>query len=169
MNNYQYQALNASGKACKGVIEADSERHARQLLRDKALFPRKVLLVEDQRNPQLRSFSLSKQLSHEQKTLFTRQLATLIAAGLPLDLTLETLARQAETQKQRTLIQSVRSKVREGHSLAESLKRWPDTFDELYIALVAAGEKAGRLEQVLTRLADYLETSQKQRQKALMA
>ncbi|WP_292253497.1 type II secretion system inner membrane protein GspF [Marinospirillum sp.] len=172
MDSFQYQALDASGKIKKGVLEAESERHARQLLRDQGLFPRRVMLGAGQ-NPSGVGRSEKKrsagQLSHEQKTLFTRQLATLVAAGLPLETALETLGRQAETDRQRHLIQGLRTRVREGHSLAETLKHWPGSFEDLYVALVAAGEKAGRLDQVLMRLADYLETSQKQRQKAKMA
>lgn len=174
MASFKYQALDKQGKVIKGVLEAESERHARQLLRDQGLFPRKVQAGAAEKDLQSRGFKPSKKsaaglLSHDQKTLFTRQLATLVAAGLPLESALETLARQAETEKQRSLIQGVRSRVREGHSLAITLKNWPKTFDNLYCALVAAGEKAGRLDQVLMRLADYLETSQKQRQKARMA
>ena len=179
MASFKYQALDKQGGVIKGVIEADSERHARQLLREESLFPRKVQAAaagktsEDAGAGQIKNRQPKKNraglLSHDQKTLFTRQLATLVAAGLPLETALETLAKQAETEKQRSLIQGVRSKVREGHNLAATLKHWPKTFDNLYCALVAAGEKAGRLDQVLIRLADYLETSQKQRQKAQMA
>lgn len=171
---FKYQALDKQGKLVKGVIEAESERHARQLLRDQALFPRKVQAGAAEKEQPAGGFKRGKKsaaglLSHDQKTLFTRQLATLVSAGLPLESALETLARQAETDKQRGLIQGVRSSVREGHNLASTLRSWPKTFDNLYCALVAAGEKAGRLDQVLMRLADYLETSQKQRQKARMA
>lgn len=179
MASFKYQALDKQGKLIKGVLEADSERHARQLLREEALFPRKVQTTGEGKGNQATSGGQAKKsqrkknltglLTHDQKTLFTRQLATLVAAGLPLETALETLARQAETEKQRSLIQGVRSKVREGHNLASTLKHWPKTFENLYCALVAAGEKAGRLDQVLMRLADYLETSQKQRQKARMA
>lgn len=171
MDSFQYQALDAAGKVRKGTLEADSERHARQLLRDQGLFPRQVQRggADASTLSRMRSRGTAGHLSHEQKSLFTRQLATLVAAGLPLENALETLGRQAETHKQRALIQGIRTRVREGHSLAESLRRWPNTFDDLYAALVAAGEKAGRLDQVLARLADYLETSQKQRQRARMA
>ena len=172
MDTFQYQALDASGKIKKGVLEAESERHARQLLRDQGLFPRRVTAGAEQ-NRAISGHKGKKRaaghLSHEQKTLFTRQLATLVAAGLPLETALETLGRQAETDRQRGLLQGLRTRVREGHSLADSLKHWPGSFEDLYVALVAAGEKAGRLDQVLMRLADYLETSQKQRQKAKMA
>lgn len=170
MDSFRYQALDAQGKTTKGVLEAETERHARQLLRDQGLFPRKV-----ERGPtgkaqgQARVKPRAGHLAHDQKTLFTRQLATLVAAGLPLENALETLGKQAENDKQRSLLLGLRTRVREGHSLADSLKNWPNTFEDLYVALVAAGEKAGRLDQVLMRLADYLETSQKQRQKATMA
>ncbi|WP_114417811.1 type II secretion system inner membrane protein GspF [Marinospirillum perlucidum] len=169
MDSFRYQALDRQGKTQKGVLEADSERHARQLLRDRGLFPRKVEISHGKAERTSPTRSAAGHLSHDQKTLFTRQLATLVAAGLPLENALETLSKQAETDKQRSLLLGLRTRVREGHSLADSLKAWPQTFQSLYIALVAAGEKAGRLDQVLQRLADYLETTQKQRQKAGMA
>ncbi|MDR9468574.1 type II secretion system inner membrane protein GspF [Marinospirillum sp.] len=170
MDSFRYQALDTQGKTRKGVLEAETERHARQLLRDQGLFPRKVerSSVEKSRG-KVRAKPRAGHLAHDQKTLFTRQLATLVAAGLPLENALETLSKQAENDKQRSLLLGLRTRVREGHSLAESLQNWPNTFENLYVALVAAGEKAGRLDQVLMRLADYLETSQKQRQKATMA
>ncbi|SFC05895.1 general secretion pathway protein F [Marinospirillum celere] len=173
MDSFRYQALDTQGKAKKGVLEAETERHARQLLRDQGLFPRKVERSSGRKSGERQGLKKPKAragyLSHDQKTLFTRQLATLVAAGLPLENALETLSKQAETDKQRSLLLGLRTRVREGHSLADSLKNWPGTFQDLYVALVAAGEKAGRLDQVLMRLADYLETSQKQRQKATMA
>lgn len=173
MDSFRYQALDTQGKAEKGVLEAESERHARQLLRDQGLFPRKVERTSGRQAADAKGKVKTKrragQLSLDQKTLFTRQLATLIAAGLPLENALETLGKQAETDKQRSVLLGLRTRVREGHSLADSLKNWPGSFEDLYVALVAAGEKAGRLDQVLMRLADYLETSQKQRQKASMA
>jgi len=173
MDSFRYQALDTQGKAKKGVLEAETERHARQLLRDQGLFPRKVERSSGRKSGEHQGLKKPKaaagHLSHDQKTLFTRQLATLVAAGLPLENALETLSKQAETDKQRSLLLGLRTRVREGHSLADSLKNWPSSFQDLYVALVAAGEKAGRLDQVLMRLADYLETSQKQRQKATMA
>jgi general secretion pathway protein F len=170
MDSFRYQALDAQGKTQKGVLEAETERHARQLLRDQGLFPRKVERgAVSKAQGKARIKPRAGHLAHDQKTLFTRQLATLVAAGLPLENALETLGKQAENDKQRSLLLGLRTRVREGHSLADSLKNWPNTFEELYVALVAAGEKAGRLDQVLMRLADYLETSQKQRQKATMA
>lgn len=205
MASFKYVAIDSRGKQVKGVLEADSERHARQALRDEQLIPRRLQLLAGTVSPSKTSANTTStakvsqgvgdqakntpavatkffadwrlgaakavagSLNHEQKSLFTRQLATLVAAGLPLETALETLARQAETDKQRGLIQGIRAGVREGHSLALTLRQWPKTFDNLYSALVAAGEKAGKLDQVLMRLADYLETSQKQRQKARMA
>ncbi|WP_416885485.1 type II secretion system inner membrane protein GspF [Marinospirillum sp.] len=169
MAGFRYQALDQQGKLHKGVVEAESERHARQVLRDQGLFPRQVQSGVPRASSATRSRSRSGHLSADQLALMTRQLATLLSSGLALEQALETLARQAESDRQRSVLLGVRAQVREGHSLAQSLQHWPKTFDRLYTSLVAAGEKAGCLDQVLLRLADYLEISQKQRQKAKMA
>jgi general secretion pathway protein F len=159
MPAYHYAAMNRHGQETKGVIEADSEKHARQLLRAQSLLPVKVKPVKEKKLAAKRAFqfSFSNTLSKKELALITRQLATLLTAGLPLEEALLAVAEQTERQFTKGLIFSVRAKVLEGHALASALSENPDAFSGLYIATVAAGEKSGHLDKVLLRLADYTE------------
>ena len=164
MGAYQYLALKKSGNTCKGVIEADSERHARQLLRDQGMIPTQVYT--------LKKANLSKhkdKLSAQDLSLFTRQLATLLAAGIPVEEALRGVSEQTDKDKIRQLIIGVRSKVMEGYALAQAMAEYPYVFPELYRATVGAGEQTGRLDLVLEKLADYTENQQQIRQKIQQA
>ena len=164
MGAYQYQALKKSGNTCKGVIEADSERHARQLLREQGMIPTQIAT--------LKKTHLSKnkdKLSAPDLALFTRQLATLLAAGITVEESLSGVSEQTDKDKIRQLIIGVRSKVMEGYSLAQAMTEYPLVFPELYRATVAAGEQTGRLDLVLEKLADYTENQQQIRQKIQQA
>lgn len=164
MGAYQYQALQKSGQDSNGVIEADSERHARQLLRDMGLVPTKVTTL----NKQTVSKKKGK-LAANDLCLLTRQLATLLAAGIPVEESLSGVAQQTEKEKVREIIIGVRSKVVEGYSLAQAMQQYPHAFPELYRATVGAGEQTGRLDLVLEKLAEYTETQQVTRQKIQQA
>lgn len=164
MPTYRYRALNHDGRREKDVLQADSERQARQILRDRGLFPRHLEVARD------KSTRAQKRgrLDPASLTLLTRQLATLIEAGIPISDALDALTRQADRHRERALLLAIGNRVNEGHSLADSLRPHA-SFDLLYCSLVAAGERAGRLSVVLERLADYLERVQAQRQKARTA
>ena len=157
MAAFEYQALDASGRTQKGVIEADSARHARSLLREQHLAPTKVGITSSQAVASTRSFALQRHLGHLDRVLFTRQLATLVGASLPIEAALAAVAEQADKQHVKGLIMAIRSKVLEGYSLAVSLGDHTGSFDSLYRATVSAGEQSGFLNKVLENLADYEE------------
>ncbi|MFO7858991.1 MAG: type II secretion system inner membrane protein GspF [Ectothiorhodospiraceae bacterium] len=171
MGAFEYQALNPSGKEVKGVLEGDTPRQIRQQLRDQGLTPLSVdAVIEHSRDtggrPSLRP---GGRLSATDLALVTRQLATLVGAGLPLEEALRATAAQTERRRARTIITAVRAKVMEGHSLAEGLRQFPRSFPEIYRATVGSGEHTGNLDQVLERLADYTEGRQQMQQKILTA
>ncbi|KTC92950.1 MULTISPECIES: GspF family T2SS innner membrane protein variant LspF [Legionella] len=164
MGAYHYQALNKTGSTKKGVIEADSERQARQYLREQGLVPTQIRPLSKQQK--LRS---KDKLAAQDLSLFTRQLATLLAAGIPVEESLRGVSEQTEKDKVRGLIIGVRSKVLEGYGLAQAMGEFPNAFPELYRATVGAGEQTGRLDVVLEKLADYTENQQQTRQKVQQA
>lgn len=168
MPAFQYLAINTKGEKHKGVIEAESAKHARQLLRDKALTPIEVHQTHHKSN-KLSVSSLFKSgktgLTSKELALMTRQFATLLSAGLPVEEVLTTVAEQTEKPRSKGLILSVRGKVLEGHALASAMREYPDAFSPLYCSTVSAGEKSGHLEVVLQRLADYTEQQFNMRRK----
>ncbi|MFJ4142194.1 type II secretion system inner membrane protein GspF [Pseudomonas sp. NPDC089734] len=164
MPTYRYQALDPAGRTHKASLQAESERHARQLLREQGLFARDLQIQDStSRSPR------GQRLNHSQLCELTRQLATLLSAGIPLVDALATLERQLAEPAIRNLLVSVRGALGEGHSLAQSLRRQGGLFGGLYCALVEAGERSGKLAPVLERLAEHLEQVQRQRHKARTA
>ena len=173
MPAFDYIALDAQGKKQKGVLEGDSARQIRQQLRDKGWFPTSVEAAssEQANNEKTPFWQSSKGLTAYELALVTRQLATLIQAGIPLEETLKAVAKQSEKPQVQSLLLAVRGKVLEGYPLAQSFAAFPKAFPDLYRATVAAGEKSGHLDLVLQQLADYTEnrfTTQKQIQGALI-
>lgn len=169
MPAYHYIAIHATtGFEQKGVLEAESEKQLRQLLRDKSLLPVKVRAAQTKANKSENRFgflSREKRLSAKELALITRQFATLLVAGLPIEEALLAVAEQTEKSHMKGLLLSVRSKVVEGHALAAALREHPESFSTLFSATVAAGEKTGHLDKVLIRLADYTEQQWHMRQK----
>ncbi|MBA2647986.1 MAG: GspF family T2SS innner membrane protein variant LspF [Legionella sp.] len=164
MSAYQYQALKKNGNTITGVIEADSERHARQLLREQGLIPTQV-----QAPAQQLTGNFKRKISPADLSLLTRQLATLLAAGIPVEESLRGVSEQTDKNKVRGLIIGVRSKVLEGYGLAHAMSQYPNSFPELYRATVSSGEQTGHLDKVLEKLADYTEKQQQTRQKIKQA
>ena len=175
MGAYSYKALNAEGKTVKGLLEGDSERHVRTQLRAQRLKPLEVISSSNMdKQEEKESFSLfgkprGGKLNTRELTMMTRQLASLVKSGLPLDEALQACAKQTKKPKVKRVILQVRSKVLEGHSLAQALGDNPAAFDDMYRALVRAGEGSGYLSAVLERLAEYTQSSQILRQRIKMA
>ena len=165
MAAFDYIALDAKGKEHKGVVEGDTARQVRQMLRDKGLMTLEI--TESHQKAQSKRSSgttaprlFQRGISTTELALLTRQLATLIQAALPLDETLAAVANQTEKPRIKSMLFAIRSRVLEGHSLAVGLADYPKVFPELYRATVDAGEQSGHLDTVLERLADYTESRQ---------
>lgn len=172
MAAFEYIALNQKGREEKGVLEADGVRQVRQLLRDKGLAPLTVSAAKEQKSGDKQSFFadfFTPRLSVRDLSLVTRQLATLIAAGLPVEEALLAVSKQSENPRIQSMLLAVRGKVMEGFSLANSLAEYPRAFPNLYRATVAAGESAGHLDLVLNRLADFTEAQQESRSRVQQA
>jgi general secretion pathway protein F len=167
MPTFDYRADDAQGRHCKGRIEADSPRHARQLLRERGLWPRdlkEVRVAAGADNSRGRG-----RLSAADLALLTLQLSTLVQAGLPLEEALDAVARQTGKRRVAGLLSAVRNRVMEGHALATALGQFPKAFPDLFRATVAAGERSGHLGHVLEQLAAYTQARQASRQKIQMA
>lgn len=160
MGAFEFVALDKSGKESKGLLEGDTAKHVRQLLRERQLLPISVTEVARRESRRQASFSFRRGLSATDLALLTRQLATLSQAGLPLEEALLAVSEQNENPRAKSILLGVRSRVMEGHSFADGLADFPQAFPELYRATVAAGEQSGHLDAVLERLADFTETRQ---------
>ena len=171
MAAFAFKAINAKGKNTSGVLEGDNARQIRQQLREKGLVPMEVEQVaEKSSGSSSGGFQLFKpRISASDLALLTRQLATLIESALPIEEALLAVAEQSEKTRQKNMMMAVRSKVVEGHTLADALAEFPSVFDDLFRAMVAAGEKSGHLDTVLNRLADYTERRQQTRSQIIQA
>ncbi len=172
MGAFAYTALDTAGKSRSGVIEGDTARHVRAQLRERQLLPVSVNEVAAQESRQQRSsqgLTVFKRVSTADLALLTRQLATLVRAGLPLEEGLGAVAQQTERPRVQSILLGVRARVMEGHPLAAGLGDFPRVFPEIYRATVAAGEQSGHLDAVLERLAEYTESREVLRQKVLGA
>ena len=169
MGAFEYTALDAAGKERKGILEGDTPRHVRQLLREQQLLPVAVAEVAQKEAKRQRSFNLIRRVSSADLALFTRKLATLVRAGLPLEESLLAVSQQTEKPRVQSIVLGVRARVMEGHTLADGFAEFPRIFPEIYRATVAAGEQAGHLDNVLERLADYTESRDQLRQKVVAA
>ncbi|HNL42722.1 MAG: type II secretion system inner membrane protein GspF [Rubrivivax sp.] len=160
MPAYTFEALQADGKSRQGVIEADSARAARALLREQALVPLTVEPVTTGGSVLTRPLGGARAFNASQLAIWTRQLAGLIGAGLPLERALTALVDEAEHERQRHLLAALRAEVNAGAPLARAMAQHPRDFSPVYTAVIAAGEQGGHLGLVLERLADDLEERQ---------
>lgn len=171
MGAFEYTALDARGREKKGVIEGDAPRQVRQQLRDNGWVPLSVEEVAQRktRSGSRRPAALRRNINAADLALLTRQLATLVRAGMPLEECLSAVAQQTEKAHVKSILLAVRSRVMEGHTLATGLSDFKQAFPEIYRTTVEAGEQSGHLEDILERLADYTESRQQMRQKIQLA
>ncbi len=171
MPAYKFEALTAEGKSRSGLIEADNAKAARAQLRAQALVPTDVKAVAGDDRVAANASRLFRRrvFSSTTLTVWTRQLSGLVSAGLPLERALNVLGEEAEELKQRELLAHLKAEVNAGSTFARALAHNPHEFDDVYRAVVAAGEQSGALGPVLERLADDLEARQALRAKVIGA
>jgi len=166
---FEFVALDQSGKESKGLIEGDTAKHVRQLLRERKMFPVRVTEVAQKEARRQSTFSVRRGVTPAELALITRQLASLSQSGMPLEEALLAVSQQNDQPRTKSILLGVRSKVMEGHTLADGLGDFPQAFPELFRATVAAGEQSGHLDVVLERLADYTEARHELRQQLINA
>jgi general secretion pathway protein F len=171
MGAFEYTALDPAGRSRKGVIEGDTARHVRSLLRERQLLPVTIeeVTAQESRRQGRPGFSFGRRVSAADLSLLTRQIATLVRAALPLEEALLAVSQQTEKPRVQSILLGVRAKVVEGHTLAAGLAEFPRVFPEIYRATVSAGEQSGHLDVVLERLAEYTESREQTSQKIMGA
>ena len=179
MPGFKYLAYDLQGREQRGVVESDSARLARQSLREQGLFPQDVSAITEGNQTandavgkprfSISAISRSRGLSTDELSAVTRQLATLIGAGLTIEAALTASIEQAETEHERQIVAALRAAIREGKSLAAAMALFPQSFSGLYLTLVGAGETSGKLPEVMLKLADYVEDAEATKQKLITA
>lgn len=172
MSGYKYEALAPDGRVRRGVLESDSPRQARARLREQGWLPVEIeaLAQAETESPEAAARrTRRRRLGATALALLTRQLATLLGAGLTLAQALTALIDQSERDAERQILAAVRGDVLAGQPLARALGRHPAAFPEVYVTLVDAGERSGRLPDVLARLAAYTEEREQLRGKVALA
>lgn len=169
MPAYKFEALDASGKSTTGLLDAETAKAARSQLRGQSLVPLAVTLVASA-GTQSEGLRITRRVFNTTGlAVWTRQLAGLVSAGLPLERALTALSEEADDPRQRELVAHLRSEVNGGSPFARALGSAPREFDEVYRGVVAAGEQSGALGGVLERLADDLEGRQELKSKLIAA
>lgn len=161
---YFYRALSKQGKKISGYIDASSPMHAKEQLSHQGLYPIDIISAQQREASGWWRSLFAKKLSVKDRILFTRQLAVLLKAGIPLLQSLELLVEQF-SGAMRSMLIAIKDEVKQGTSLANALKEYPKNFDQIYVQLVRAGEASGKLELVLDRLAVYLERKEETRKR----
>lgn len=165
---FKYKATDHAGHELRGIIEADSGRHARMLLREQNLYPASVASTSEKTLDSVASWRGTR-LGNSALVLLTRRWAILLGSGMSLEETLNALAEQVDEDSSREILAGVRAEIQAGHPLSTGLERFPGVFPEIYVAMVKAGEKTGDLGTVLERLADYLEARYEARRRLVQA
>ena len=169
---FEYRGVDAKGKDVRGIIDADTPRLARTRLKTSGVFPTEVQETVTERRGSRRDFSLShlmKRARIQDVSVMTRQLATLIEAGIPMVPALNSLTNQIENPILKKVVSQIRERVKEGSSLSDALREFPRVFSNLYVNMVTAGESSGALDIVLLRLADFTENQVKLRNRVMAA
>jgi len=171
MAAFRYEALDGVGHTTRGVIEADGLRQARARMRELGLTVIRVSAVtqETLHTGSGQRWRMRRGISSSQLSMLTRQLATLLEAGLPLEQSFSALIEQSEDESVRHILAGVRSELLSGHTLAQAMGQYQSVFPDIYRALIKAGEASGELGHVMMRLADYTESRQVLRQKVVLA
>ncbi len=167
---YEYRGLDQAGRDIKGIIDADSPRLARAKLRRSGIFPTEILTDRHTKKSVVEGVSIGTlfgRIRIQEISIMTRQMATLVGAGLPIVEALNALIDQTEKVRLKKVITQVRESVNEGSSLADAMSRFPKVFSELYVNMINAGESSGALDIVLKRLADFMENQVMLRNKVL--
>ncbi len=169
MAAFEYHAIDQKGQRHKGVLEGDAPRQIRQKLRERGLIPIEVTLITQTNKHKISHKQIFTSIDVGDLTLITRQLSTLLSAGLQVEEALASVLEQAEKSAVKKVLASVHAKVVEGSSLAEAFATFPRVFPPIYRATVAAGEQTGHLDTVMNRLADYTEQQYFVKQKTRQA
>lgn len=169
MAAFEYEALEANGRVQRGVLEGDTARQVRTVLRERGLTPMRVDTLQSEAVAPPRFSFVRRGLPVAQLALATRQFSTLLSAGLTVEQSLNALIEQSETDRIRQVFTGVRAGVISGQSLANAMGAYPAIFPELYRTLIRAGENSGKLDFVMMNLADYTEERQVLRQKVMLA
>ncbi len=167
---YEYRGLDPAGRDLKGIIDADSPRLARAKLRRSGIFPTEILIDRHTKKSGVEGVSIGAlfgRIRIQEISIMTRQMATLVGAGLPIVEALTALIDQTENARLKKVMTQVRESVNEGSSLADAMRRFPKVFSELYANMINAGESSGALDIVLKRLADFMENQVMLRNKVL--
>jgi len=172
MGAFEYQALDAKGKTIKNITTGDHAKQVRAELRAQGLIPLEVKAVSD--NVASKSDKRGKannrvKIKVNDLSIITRQMATLLESGMTVEETLSAVVKQSEGRKIKSVMSDIRSLVTEGYSLSDAIAKYPNSFPEIYRASISAGEQSGTLDNVLDRLADYLEDSHAMQQKITQA
>jgi len=163
MSVFEYVALDEKGRQRKGFIDAPGAAAARQKLREENIYPVEINQTDNKKVSalsQVLKFNIWQRVSASEISIFTRQLSTLLGAGMPLVPSLSIIIRQAEEGLLKKTLVQIREQVNEGKSLTESMSGFPQIFPPFYLNMVRAGEASGTINLVLERLADFRESQQ---------
>ncbi len=172
MGAFEYQALDAKGKTIKSITTGDHAKQVRAELRAQGLMPLEVKAISDSaasKSDKKERGNTRVKIRTNDLSILTRQMATLLESGMTVEETLSAVIKQSEGHKIKSVMSDIRSLVTEGYSLSDAIGKYPNSFPEIYRASISAGEQSGTLDNVLDRLADYLEDSHAMQQKITQA